>query len=692
MKPYPVHAIRSVRRQGGSILINAAAGLSLGVILLSVVDLGYIFFYKREYQKSADLAALAGAQRLRSGCTAARNAGESSANNNIGARAASKVMTCGTWTPTAVLPATRFTETGTSPDAVRAIISGQPPRFLPLIPASIISASAIATLGDPQASFSVGTKAVAVGPSSDSLLGPILEGLGLDLAGTSLVGYDGLAAVKITPGGLLQELGIPVAADITAGGLNALLAANKVSLGTLLNAIATVAGQSSLASVNLALVNRIRNPINLNLATTDPLIVALGSEGTTKGLFTQIVTPDLETNSALKAQIGVLDLVNAAVGVATSNHAITANVPLNLLGLVSVTAQVGVVEPPSIAIGGLGSDGICNGGEVCPTAYTAQVRTFVHIKTAGTIATLLAPLLVLDLPIVIDAVTGKGTLQEMCTDRLKPDGVDRAEILVNASVGKVCIGKINPIYLFSKSQACDDSLEKMELLNVVGLLKLPDNRINLSALEATPRTHDLYEGQTKTSGNELFIGDTVSSLVSEITTAVLGGTPSGTLASDANNQTLAQQLFDDTSNLCTANTKACHNQRITAAKASLEAKAAQSGLVSGLLTGLDSLVNALLGGLLNGNGCTVGSGFLSLGPISDANCVTVLKDSLNKTSNGGTLSNALAVATGILKPVLNSLGSLVLTPILTDVIGLHLGKTDVKLTSLSCGGNPKLVD
>ncbi|MGQ0618723.1 MAG: TadG family pilus assembly protein [Panacagrimonas sp.] len=669
-------------RQRGSILVNVGVGLSVMIILLSVIDLGFLYYYKREYQKVADLAALAGAQVVREGCAAAQISANQNAQQNLAGRIATVApVECGFWSPTT---APTFTSGTSQINAVRATILGGAPNFLPYIGARQLSASAVATVGDPMAAFSVGSRAVRVG--GDSTLGAALEGLGLNLSGTSLVSYEGLAQVKITPGGLLAELGIPVSADIGVGELNALLAAEQVSLGSMLNAIATVAGQSSLASVNAALLSRVA----ANLVTATPLNLRLGSDNGVSGLFAEIIAPDNESASALKTQVGVLELITAAVGVASSGHALNTgiNIP-NLLGLVSVTTQAGVVEPPSIAIGGLGADGICNGNEVCPTAYTAQVRTFIHVKTTDALlGALLKNLLKLDLPIVLDAVTGKGTLQEMCTIGTRDtDGTARAEIEVESTVAKVCVGQIAAADLFSKSKVCDENLGNMELLNVAGLLRLPNNRINIDALEGGG-TVTLKEGQTKTTGNELLIGNTVTNLVGQLTSQLFGGpVPSGSL-SPGNITNLATQLYNETGTVghshyvCNANTATCRSQRLSAARTNSQAAATNSGLVSGLLTGLLDVVGDLLA-------CTNGL------TGTNSGCINRLESNLNHSStssSGGVVANGLGVLTGILKPVLNAVGSSVLTPLLNNVVGLHLGETDVKLTALSCGGNPKLVE
>lgn len=59
-------------RQRGSVLIAAAAAMLVSVTLLASADLGYLFLHEAELQKTADLAALAGAQQLeRDSCVAA---------------------------------------------------------------------------------------------------------------------------------------------------------------------------------------------------------------------------------------------------------------------------------------------------------------------------------------------------------------------------------------------------------------------------------------------------------------------------------------------------------------------------------------------------------------------------------------------------------------------------------------------
>lgn len=680
-------AMSRPHRQRGSVLVSTAAFLLVCVIALTSAELGYLFFVKREMQKSADLSALSGVRQLSAGgCSGANAEATSQANANLTSLGLAVTVTpgCGRWSAPSAGNVTGFVVGGTTPNAVRVQIAANVDPLLPFLSNRSLYAQAVAITGDPLAAFSVGSRLVRV--TGDSVLGSVLKGIGLNLAGTSLVSYDGLANVKITPGGLLGALGIPVGTDLDVGQLNALLAARQVSLGQVLDAAVTLAGQSALTAANVSLLNAISAKL-----PSVPLNVLLGSStDTPTGLFAKIVAPDTSANSALTTQVSALDIISTAIGVATSRYAVDAGINTNLLGLVSVTSQVGVVEPPSIAIGGVGAK-----------AYTAQVRTYVRVKTENALlGALLSPLIKLDLPIVIDAVTGKGTITEMCTPALKDaSGRDGAVVQVESAVAKVCVGSIAAADLFSKSKVCEENLGNMELLNVLGIVRLPNNRLNVNALQGGG-TVTLREGDKATTGNNLDIGTTVNDLVVQLTNLLFGapGTTPSTAPTSTQINNLATQLFNDTGTVgnpnytCNANTYACNSLRLAKVKSNIETASANSGLLSGLLNGIGDLLGSVLG-LLGGDGCSYRG---LLGPLTPApgGCVSLIGNTLTKASNqsgGGTVSNTLTVLTGLLKPVLNAVGNTVLTPILRDVLGLRLGETDVNMMSLKCGGTARLV-
>jgi len=691
------------RRQSGSIVINTAIALSLIVIALVGTELGYLFFMKRELQKTADLAAIAGASAvLPADCTAARAAALTNAGQNLAGF--TPAVACGRWDP-AQGTERHFTAGQTAFNAMHVVIEGAPPPLLAFFPGErSLRAEAIAAATDPLASFSVGSTLLRTG---DSVLGDLLKGIGLDLTGTSLVGYDGLAQVQITPAGLLQALGIPVATDIGVGELNTLLAAETVQLGPLLNAIVTAGGQDTLLASNAVLLNAVATRLGV-----PNLEVQLGSLASgPSGLFAEIIAPGANAASALNVGVNALDLLYSAIGVATQKHAVAVN-GLSLAGLVS--AKTVLIEPPSVAIGGVGA-----------TAYTAQLRTWIEISTSN--LPVINQFAQIKLPIMVDLVNGRGTLTEMCTPALrKPDGTERASIAVNASIVKVCVGRpganpANENEIFSTSASCDQNLADEDLLRLgLGPVNLVSLRTHLK-MDALPlqASVTLAAGETGTVGNDLLLGSTVKNITDALLATLLVETlDRGPALTLAQRQASAQDLWNAQGAAC--GSRACRVGRLATIKANIENTT--NGL-GGFLSGLSSEVLALLShtlslnlqGLLTGVGNLVGGLLTSVGDIlgavlggviggcsaligsNDAACVNEIANSLNGNSSGGgdTVPNAITALTGyllqVLRPLLDGIGNSVLTPILHDVLGLHLGQIDVHLRTLNCQARAHLV-
>lgn len=691
------------RRQSGSIVINTAIALSLIVIALVGTELGYLFFMKRELQKTADLAAVAGGSAvLPADCTAARAAALTNAGQNLAGF--TPVVTCGRWDP-AQGTERHFTADQTAFNAVHVVIEGAPPPLLAFFPGErSLRAEAIAAATDPLASFSVGSTLLRTG---DSVLGDLLKGIGLDLSGTSLVGYDGLAQVQITPAGLLQALGIPVATDIGVGELNTLLAAETVQLGPLLNAIVTAGGQDTLLASNAALLNAVATRLGV-----PNLEVQLGSLASgPSGLFAEIIAPGANAASALNVGVNALDLVYSAIGVATQKHAVAVN-GLSLTGLVS--AKTVLIEPPSVAIGGVGA-----------TAYTAQLRTWIEISTSN--MPVINQLAEIKLPIMVDLVNGRGTLTEMCTPALrKPDGTERASIAVNASIVKVCVGRpganpANENEIFSTSASCDQNLADEDLLRLgLGPVNLVSLRTHLQ-MDALPlqASVTLAAGETGTVGNDLLLGSTVKNITDALLATLLVETlDRGPALTLAQRQASAQNLWNAQGAAC--GSRACRVGRLATIKAGIENTTNGLGgflgglssevlallshtltlnlqglltgvgnLVGGLLTSVGDILGAVLGGVIGGCSALIGS--------NDAACVNEIANSLNGNSSAGgdTVPNAVTALAGYLlqalRPLLDGIGSSVLTPILHDVLGLHLGQIDVHLRTLNCQARAHLV-
>lgn len=675
------------KHQRGSIAINAAIALSVIVITLLGTEIGYFSFQKRNVQKAVDLAALAGARQLAlTNCTDAAIAVDTNATQNLRGLIGPRTISpkCGRWIaplPDAAENVDGFTETATDPVAVKVTITATPQLLLPNLPgnqARAITVNAVARLERPIASFSVGSNLINIDWSgkSGSLLGTLLKGIGLNLNDTSLVSYNGLANLRVTPAGLLDKLGIKVDANIGIGELNSLLAAeaNIRPLIDVLNATISVADPQGLLGIDASvLADAVKTKLRLS-----KLDISLGSlTDPPTGLFAQIVAPGSSGNSALNIGVNALDLVYAAVGVATQKHALETGLNINLLSLAKVTTQVAVIEPPSVAIGGIGAK-----------AYTAQIRTYVHVTTeGGPLGALLSPLVKLDLPIVLDLVTGQGELTAMCTPALRRDGTDRANIEVTGSILKACIGKVAESSLFSTANACGAGLGNMELLNVLGLLRLPSNSVRLDGLEIPRFQAVLAEGErVSTPSNPLAVGDLVSNLVAQLSGLLFGGAaPSHQAPTKEQVNSLVDQIWKDTESVCTQDTGPCRGQRLDKARQAITTNTAQSGLLSGLLQGVGDLLGFVA------NDCTgvLGTGLFG----SSEGCKKMIREAVSTPSSGsgGAISNALSYLTGLLRPVLNAVGSSILTPLLENALGLKLGKIDVHLEKLNCNAEPTLV-
>ena len=719
-------------RQRGAVLLFAALGISALIVMASLIDLGLLYQYRREYQKTADLAALAGAAKLTElGCAAAAEAARQNVEQNlVDFRHDAPVIQTGEWRRN---ESPAFVEgCDASTNAIRVIVSGRPPALLAPVVASEnqrrLSAQSVASNSDPVASFSVGSRLAAVGGAS--VVGGVLKAVGLDLAGVDLLGYDGLAGVTITPSGLLQALGIPVSANLSVVDFNAVLAAEEVSLGALLDAAVTVAGQSELVGLNTQLLEALRVP--LSVPTLNDIVVQLGSDAAGGGLFAAVTS---SADAALNVELDALGLVSTAIQLATAGRGIEVALATPTLGPLlgaDLDVRVGIIEPPSIAIGGVGA-----------TAYSAQTRVFAHVQLdtgdiplAGNLLGFLGTSITVDLPIIIDLAAAKGTVADLCTPSLKslseppqcPAGEDCAEIDVEAQIAKICVGKLDDAALFSTSESCDVGLTGQKLLGLTVLgtnLASLNTSLALSAVE-TEGTVVLAAEQMDTVNGALDLGTTVKNLTDALLAGLLATSLNDNPPLTAAQRTdIAEGLWEQAGGLSCGGLnltgQQCRDNSFDMAQAEIEDTSQGLGgfladallnpvvgllgsvltlnlvgilqSVGGLLAGVLGLVGGLLGQIFFGNPCTGGGLFNAFG--SNSGCVTMLEDAL-AAQPAGSPPAALFVLLGsllnLLQPILDAVGTNLLLPLLQNVLGLQLGQTDISMLGLECRAGSVLVE
>ncbi|MCK9506647.1 MAG: pilus assembly protein TadG-related protein [Porticoccaceae bacterium] len=709
----------SRHQQGAFAVLFAIVLAAFALMLVLVLDSGRLYMEKRSLQKVADMAALEAVSRKGS-CLVEDDADNYAATLVQQAATRNHLFSNG-----GDIIDVACVDLTTNADGVREVtaLNDASPIIQVItgktVPASLViragclfdlcasdtvnlQASAIAGQDEPIAAFSVGSRLLRF--DGASTLGGLLSVVGINLDNTAVASYNGLANVDITPDGLLKELGLDITADMTVGDLNTLLAAETVNVLDLLDVVANLAGQQELLAANLVLLQQLA--VAAGVPSLNVAIPLLTQADGTPGLFAEIVAPLAQrANTALGVQLNALSVLETAIGIATHEHALEVKgLDLNLLELVKVSAKVGVVEPPSIVIGGVGA-----------TAYTAQVRTFIHLQTgelAGAINNLVSllgiNLIDIDLPIALDLVSGKGVLEEnTCTAAadIHNTGRDHAEISVTGDVAKLCIGKPrDESKLFSKYESCDAYMDGMKYLDVLGLVTL--NRTNDSPLAlgllSIPEDPEGYvylsedstplpaawadmEGRmdfATVGSNPLAVGDLVEDLLELLLDA-------STIKYDnSENQRIAEEIWvnaePEGSCLSGMSGIPCRKAKLETIEDLSSADTFSGGLLGNLLKGLVSIVGDLLGTvgeILVGNGCTT-PGLLGalLNPPSDANCISKIVDSL---PNNSTPANNLGL--GILTDLLNALGSNILSPLLTDLLGLRVSEVDVHLQDLNCG-------
>ncbi|MBV4396625.1 hypothetical protein KU392_05035 [Advenella alkanexedens] len=705
----------SINRQRGSIIIPVAVSLVVGLILLGGVQLAYYFFMKRELQNAADMAALSAVQLI-------EKTGELTCNNveHPAQKAAEAIIkenfqygvlsnmtvSCGVWDPVKYAEKEgHFTKIEDEEDnveynAILVDLTYEAPVFLPFSVDATITANSIAKKGTmPIAVFSVAPALLSL---NEGELTTLLTNIGLDVLGSNIGSFQGLANVKIKTSGLLQELLGESALNsvATVGDLNTLLNTN-VGLGTLVVAAVEAAGTNLIDATVLSNIKAELNDLDVG--------IPLGSGSNGRGLFAEIMTPSLQ--SALNAEIGVGDILDVVLDVATKKHALNVPLELGIGGILKASVEAKVIEPASIGIGGKGT-----------SAYSASVRAFVDlcVDSAGTCDTegyssgLLR--LKVDIPVGVEAVTGKATLNSLCerndeTEEKKPI----ADITTTSSVLGLCTGDLTKDDVFSSAFSCRDTALGNKELASLGLLGKElislNSKAALDVLSANDGGKDYIEGDSKVFVNTLPVGKTLDGLIKEATVNLLQG-GEGVLGDD---QATGSSLW----NAMQAKEGCNPVPQDFAGSGWSCRKKVRDEIVTGLKTGLEGLIGNLVDNVLKGKLLTgvvkllgdvlelvLGNPFdpctptaLLGAPVTMEGTVTGcigqidevlddLREAEVEQGNQDVLA-LLALITGLLNPSLDGLGD-VLSKLL-DNLGVETNPVKTKLISVSCDGGAQLV-
>lgn len=416
------------RHAQGSILVNTVIALSLIVITLIGTELGYLFYIKREMQKATDLAALAGAQHLSYAgrCTSAKTAAKLSANGTGSADPNRNFpasfsledgdIECGQWDPAKATADHFDLATEDQQNAVRITINKAPPALLPFFVGNRTIQTKAVAANDPIAAFSVGTGVASLDEGAvNSLLNGLL-GTGNKIK-LKIADYNGLATGQIR----LLDL---VSVVPNVGTVKELLD-TQISMNNLMLAMIQALGNSNAVAVQALNAIVAANVKSLNVRIGDVI---------------KVTTPSPE--SAASASINVLDLLKTAAQVANGKNLVKLDTAIDLGLLAQATAQLVVIEQPSIAIGPAGKD---SQGNWRTQAHSASVRLFLDTKIldTGKIPGLsaLVDVTLLRLPIYIEVASGDARLKSIKCAAQKVDC--RVEIEAKPGIGTVCIAEVS---------------------------------------------------------------------------------------------------------------------------------------------------------------------------------------------------------------------------------------------------------
>ncbi len=667
-------------RQTGSVIVPAAAALLVGLVLLGAAQLGQNFYVKRELQNAADLAALAGAQSLGAGddlgCQEAQRMAGVSLRSQEGSPAAGLTgdgvqVRCGQWDGTVEDSAQRFTP-ALPAHSVQVRLSHQAPSLFPFLSPASIDAVATANTSEPVATFSVGSRLLSL--KKNGLVYQLLRGVGLSADDLRLLDSDGLVNASITPSGLLKALGLPATVIAGVGTPDELTKLEELTLADLLRASLDLVAQQETLGLDVGVLPEFIRLL-LGVGALDVPIQLLGEGGILA------VVDGVDPLSALNVKLDVLQLLGTAVVVANGQNLIKLDLSALPLGDLSpINARLQIVEPPSIAVGGVGA-----------TANSAGIRLYVKVDVPLIIARI-------KLNLIVEASQAQARLENICYPPLQSN---QAAISATSSLVNVCVGEFkNVADFFSTENSClaagfgDVSPLKVIEMPLLGALKVKVAQSIPMILDEDPK---VFTAPPSEMAEQTFTaqGINLSKLVKDIVDTVLVGVLGDLLGKDATLSSTPKEERKKIANYLVGDDGAGEsiskvvadstwsNERMEA----LRNRFISNGLIgalSGTLSVVDGVLKTVVAAPISDFGCL----FAGLGgeeKLRQCRVNAVEKLVLSDASLMGTLLNLVL---GLLDPVLDLLSKVLYG--LLQLLGLDLGSPTVKLHDVQCG-TPYLV-
>ncbi|MBS1159729.1 MAG: hypothetical protein H6R15_2148 [Proteobacteria bacterium] len=432
------------RWQRGVISVMAAVGMALLVGAASLgVDLGNLYYSKRQLQTIADTAALSAVNDIPAANAIAINAAGLNGFALPGPHANQLSTLPGSYN----FLTRAFDPTAAAADwnAVQVTVTTNEPYFF-MLGSRALSATATAVRND-IAGISIGTNLLNIDTQKSVLLNALLGKLLNTTLDLSVIAYQGLVGASLS----LLDL---VNADASIGTVDELLRLN-LSVADLLNLTATALEKKNILGLDATVIDTVkllalRTGGDLNLKLGDLIKLSMASG-----------------NDAAGAEINLLQLISLAAQVANGKNAISLPVvSVDLGGLAKLSVALTLIESPSIAIGPAGKDG---SGNWRTEVHTAQTRLKLDLdllqglgyNAAGATAAV-------HVPLYVEIASGTAWVDRIQCRYPRDDST--VDVGVYSSALQVYLGEVNPDVMTNRNTL--PTVSDADLVNVLGLIKI----------------------------------------------------------------------------------------------------------------------------------------------------------------------------------------------------------------------------
>ncbi len=375
----------------GSIMLTAALWLALAITTLGVIDVSHVWWQLRTLQGVADMAALAGAQRLDDTCGTTGTGAQTIVRQNAVANGYSGALTvtCGRYNLS-----TQTLGAGTPFNAVNVALNTNVDYwFLSLLNAGQAQTVNVAAQATSRVvnvgAFTLTTGLATVQSGQSTLLNGLLSGLLGGTVNLSVLQYNTLASAQVKLSDLAIALG---ASDVTS------LLTQNPTLTQLIAALGTAAAKSNAAASPV--MTTVASSVSSTLAGK---AIGMNGAGSSSGLLAITLT---NPNGALNASVNALDALLVAAEIANAGSLTPITVNLSTLtalnSLLTGTLSIKIGQPPTLAVGEAGQN---SAGVWRTVARSAQVSVLLNVDFYVGAA-------LVHLPLYVSAASGNAVLTQ----------------------------------------------------------------------------------------------------------------------------------------------------------------------------------------------------------------------------------------------------------------------------------------